>query len=355
MGCRKLTYNQAEEVLEEKPKSFLRVVKGKSEAEKKCINYYPFGSIMPGRTFSSSSTYRYGFNGMEKDDEVKGNGNSLDFGARIYDSRVGRWLSLDPSMASYPEWSPYNFSIDNPIRFNDPDGKDPRWGQLANLGTILLRIQKYYENNPKMKERGLRVQYSRLSGHFQVNRSYTRDKDGKLIDTDPNANDNKARYMYTNLYGWVDFNHFFKVLNWMQVNESLGEFIAVNIEDFQGPQLSQWAYEDYSSNAVGVIFYKMYGEQLNNGDIELVDAMTQFFETYTEPMEPEDAPNYDQIPHIINRETHVTWKNRDRPLTGKELKEVFGNAYEGYSDETKKKIEEAHDQIENAPDPEPNN
>ncbi len=49
---------------------------------------------MPRRSFSSSS-YRYGFNGKEKDDEVKGEGNSLDFGARMYDSRLGRFLSID--------------------------------------------------------------------------------------------------------------------------------------------------------------------------------------------------------------------------------------------------------------------
>jgi hypothetical protein len=36
------------------------------------------------------SSYVYSFNGAERDDEVKGSGNSLDFGARIYDSRLGR-------------------------------------------------------------------------------------------------------------------------------------------------------------------------------------------------------------------------------------------------------------------------
>jgi len=55
-------------------------------------DYSPFGMQLDGRTQSSNS-YRYGFNGMEKDDEVKGEGNSLDFGARIYDPRVGRWMS----------------------------------------------------------------------------------------------------------------------------------------------------------------------------------------------------------------------------------------------------------------------
>jgi RHS repeat-associated protein len=39
--------------------------------------------------------YTYGFQGQEKDDEVSGEGNSYDFGARFYNSRVGRWLSVD--------------------------------------------------------------------------------------------------------------------------------------------------------------------------------------------------------------------------------------------------------------------
>jgi RHS repeat-associated protein len=70
--------------------------------------------------------YSYGFNGKEKDNEVKGDGNSYDFGERIYDSRLGRWLSLDPLMKKYAGLSPYNFTFNNPIIFNDPDGRDGR-------------------------------------------------------------------------------------------------------------------------------------------------------------------------------------------------------------------------------------
>ena len=50
---------------------------------------------MPGRTFNSTS-YRYGFDGMEKDDEIKGGGNSYTTLHRQYDSRLGRWFSTDP-------------------------------------------------------------------------------------------------------------------------------------------------------------------------------------------------------------------------------------------------------------------
>jgi len=97
-------------------------------------DYYAFGSPMPGRQFSSNS-YRYGFNGKEKDDEVKGNGNSYDFGARIYDPRIGRWLSCDPWKDKYPSVSPYNYVENNPLIFKDPTGKGPTFAVQLNYGT----------------------------------------------------------------------------------------------------------------------------------------------------------------------------------------------------------------------------
>jgi len=84
-------------------------------------DYYAFGSLMPMRN-ASTDDYRYGFNGMENDNEVKGIGNSLDFGARIYDPRVGTWLAVDPLRRKYPCISPYNFAANNPINLRDPDG-----------------------------------------------------------------------------------------------------------------------------------------------------------------------------------------------------------------------------------------
>ncbi len=79
---------------------------------------------MPNRNFSASS-YRYGFNGKENDNEIKGDGNSLDFEARIYDSRLGRFLSVDPDISKYPFMSPYCFAANSPLRYVDIDGKGP--------------------------------------------------------------------------------------------------------------------------------------------------------------------------------------------------------------------------------------
>jgi RHS repeat-associated protein len=82
-------------------------------------DYYPFGMGMPGRKVNEG--YRYGFNGKEQDPEVNEN---YDFGARMYDARVGKWLALDPLMKKYPGESPYLFVGGNPLVYNDPDGKD---------------------------------------------------------------------------------------------------------------------------------------------------------------------------------------------------------------------------------------
>ena len=87
-------------------------------------DYTPFGAPLVGRTFSSSS-YRYGFNGKEKVDEVTGqSGRDYDFGDRVYDADLGRWWSIDPLQTKYPALSPYNFVGNSPIRFIDPDGKE---------------------------------------------------------------------------------------------------------------------------------------------------------------------------------------------------------------------------------------
>ncbi|PCI97009.1 MAG: hypothetical protein COB15_08570 [Flavobacteriales bacterium] len=88
-------------------------------------DYYPFGSLMPGRNFSSSS-YRFGFNGMEKDDEMHNtSGSSYDFGERIYDARLGKFTSMDPKDRYLPSLSPYSYAANNPIYFMDEEGEFP--------------------------------------------------------------------------------------------------------------------------------------------------------------------------------------------------------------------------------------
>lgn len=69
-----------------------------------------------------STGYRYGFNGKEKDNEVSGDGNQYDYGFRIYNPRLGRFLSVDPLAYSYPYYTPYQFAGNMPVAAIDLDG-----------------------------------------------------------------------------------------------------------------------------------------------------------------------------------------------------------------------------------------
>jgi len=97
MGCLKLNI--------ENP-ALLRVLNGGKSAKPK----------------SRERSYWFGYNGMEKDPEMKGDGNSYTTEFRQYDPRLGRWLSLDPLMTEFPWMSPYVAFNNSPIFFTDPTG-----------------------------------------------------------------------------------------------------------------------------------------------------------------------------------------------------------------------------------------
>jgi RHS repeat-associated protein len=102
-------------------------------------DYYPFGMLQPGRQYTGGvGSYRYGFNGKENDNDVgKGTGGEQDYGMRIYDTRVGRFLSVDPISRSYPWYTPYQFAGNSPIQAVDLDGNEPK----------SVVSEKYRENN----------------------------------------------------------------------------------------------------------------------------------------------------------------------------------------------------------------
>jgi len=90
-------------------------------------DYDPWGFPLASRTKTIPTGYLQGvsnnrFTGKERDEEF---GLNLDyFGARYYDWVTGRWISVDPLAGKYPGWSPYNYSLNNPIIFIDQDGRD---------------------------------------------------------------------------------------------------------------------------------------------------------------------------------------------------------------------------------------
>jgi hypothetical protein len=121
--------------------------------------------LVPNR--HSEDEYRYGFQGQEKDDEIKGEGNSLNYTFRMHDPRVGRFFAVDPLFKSYPSNSPFSFSENRLIDSGelegleryykaDSKGKSVYYGQVGKSDEIRILNSSantnliIQANNPKL-------------------------------------------------------------------------------------------------------------------------------------------------------------------------------------------------------------
>jgi RHS repeat-associated protein len=87
------------------------------------FHYYPFGMQMDGTWATPTGLdQKYKYNGKELVDDL--GLNWYDYGARWYDPSVSRWMQVDPMAEKFVRWSPYNYCINNPVAFIDPDGME---------------------------------------------------------------------------------------------------------------------------------------------------------------------------------------------------------------------------------------
>jgi len=110
-------------------------------------DYYPFGMLMPNR-HGQSDDYRYGYQGQESDDEIRGSeSTSVNFKFRMYDTRVGRFLSTDPLEASYVHNSPFAFSENRVIDGIELEGLEYLGHNESRVeiinGRIKIKISNY--------------------------------------------------------------------------------------------------------------------------------------------------------------------------------------------------------------------
>jgi len=124
------------------------------ESNKKVENLYIYkevvktSNVVETTHLVAKGDYRYGYQGSERDDQVKGRGNSYTTEFRQYDPRLGRWLTIDPEADNIVDESPYNGMGNNPIVYNDPDGDCP-WCALIDyawqVGSNLIEGKSAYD------------------------------------------------------------------------------------------------------------------------------------------------------------------------------------------------------------------
>jgi len=99
--------------------------------------------LLPGRD-TYDPQYRFGFNGKENELDFRGIGNITEYGARIYNARLGKFLSIDPLTKSYPWYTPYQFSGNSPISNIDIDGlEELKSTYFKNVRLVVLKNVRF--------------------------------------------------------------------------------------------------------------------------------------------------------------------------------------------------------------------
>ncbi len=180
-------------------------------------DYFPYGMQREDRN-DNVAGYRYGYNGKENDNDVKGEGNQQDYGFRIYDPRIARFLSVDPLTAGFPMLTPYQFASNRPIDGVDLDGKE-------------------YDNFMSMfkKPGDLRIQLPNVQTAQRQHYSITVADSKKSFQNLKKDFIQSADYMLSN--DKADFNKPVDGEGNPAGNLAAGKFVHININ---GPQNDSW-------------------------------------------------------------------------------------------------------------------
>lgn len=260
-----------------------------------------------------SSGYRYSFQGQEKDDEIKGEGNSINYTYRMHDPRVGRFFAVDPLAPKYPHNSPYAFSENRVIDCIELEGLEAAKPKVGATKLIIVIQgansesppdgQTQAQNDPNSD--GVDDQLGSISeldsDDIQVvvfsssTTGNTEDDVEKTILDFQEANPNAQVVIVGHSQGADN------AVEMLDDNRSLNVdlLITLDIKDMAYNNLFSLDSDNIYGNVSNAINYYQSGEWIGGEDIEVQDATKTNGENILSPGSNHRSIDNDLLPYIL--------------------------------------------------------
>ena len=308
------------------------------------IEYVPFGEVFIEERNNVWNT-PYLFNAKEFDEET----GMYYYGARYYDPRLSLWMSADPMEEKYPDISSYGYTYNNPIKYQDIEGLEPVKSQA---GTVNGFIEFFNNTSTKMgtlKGQAAHNAMIRLS-KIKIDHGVK-----PVPATTAPFNNQKDRYIYTEVGGWIDMSHFmfyagraymhkmekqdaqrliqdmeskgglallglsselFKIANSSPVGEAIQEGYLQERGDKIFAKHSAYSYEDLPTDKFGADFGANYFNP--NSKQSFGEQLRDYLNNVLRATDPTKAPNYDIMPEVSDRQPPSRTNHTTTPVYTKQ-------------------------------------
>lgn len=209
------------------------------------------------------ASYRFGFNGKEQDNEVEGKGDILDFGARIYDPRIGRFYSVDPEFRRYAALGSYDYVANSPLMLIDKSGRTitntekPGTKEYLLMSTA-LNILKHLDAEKYKAMEESKTNYNVGFG------SLPSSQDGGTRTNFTNSNENTSLSVMPqkDSHGQLTGGTIYRTLDG-QEQDDIRKSSGKEIESGKTPVTEQFAKDILSVTSVDITINKSLAEKLN--------------------------------------------------------------------------------------------